>query len=195
MRLNPISLNSARIFCGVVIFSLLMSSTVLVNPSRVLADQDCNANVEATDVNAQVGWRVTKGKSEGLVGLIVSKYKPGDAEFTEAQKLYLDAQVKYNAYLDGALLQMVKKQKGDLTPSAKEACEASAKFQNYVDQKTSSKGFLAFLPVIKELVGWGIDLYDKHKDKKEKQRQSIADALKPQVKWKAWAEIVKENKP
>lgn len=154
----------------------------------------CDADApDAKDINVQVSWRIIKDTGEDLVLRVAAKYKTTDKEYTDAQNLYNSTRNKYNGYLEAALLQMVQKQKGDLSPSAKDACNSSRDFQKFVVEKTEAKGFLAFLPIAKTLIEFGVGLYDKYESRKQEKRKSIADALRPQVKWRTWNEIVKAN--
>jgi len=158
------------------------------------APRPCDSDApDAKDVNVQVAYRIVKGTGEDLVTRIAAKYKPIDPEYKEAEQLYRATQIRFNAYLDASLLQMVQKQKGDLTPSAQEACRAGNAFTTYVVDHTQVRSFLAFLPIAKTLIDYAIGFYDKHKEKQQAKRKAIADALRPQIMWKSWSDIVKDN--
>lgn len=177
----------------IVLFGCFLLFTISAS-AQTPTPPSCDADApEAKDPNTQVSWRIIKNTSEDFVLRIHAKYKPADKEYTDAQNLYSTARNNYNAYLEAALLQLVEKQKGDLSPSAKNACTAAAGFQKFVVDKTTSKSFLAFLPVAKTLIEFGIGLYDKFKEREKNKRKSIADAVRKDVTWKTWSEIVKAN--
>lgn len=178
--------------CFVLVSPVLFSTTTRAQEGH--ASKSCDGDApDAKDVNVQATYRILEGTSEDLVIRIVKKYKPTDPEYKEAQTLYREAQKNFNAYFEAALLQMVQQQKGDLTPTARNACEAGNKFAQYVMDHTESRSFAAILPVVKTLIDYAIGYYDQHKEKKLARRKAIADALRPQILWKSWADIVKAN--
>jgi hypothetical protein len=190
-RLAPVFCVLAISLCYFLYSPSAFSQTL---PKEQSGPRPCDSDApDAKDVNVQVAYRIVKGTGEDLVTRIAAKYKPTDPEYKEAEQLYRAAQIRFNAYLDASLLQMVQKQKGNLTPSAHEACRAGNAFTTYVVEHTEVRSFLAFLPIAKTLIDYAIGFYDKHKEKEQAKRKAIADALRPQIMWKSWSDIVKEN--
>jgi hypothetical protein len=135
--------------------------------------------------------RIQKETGENLALLVIGQYKPESAEFKQARELYDTTSIAYNAYTKQALFNMVKQQKGDLSPSAKNACEAAKKFEAFVKEKTKARDLAGGLVVAATLVEFGFKLVDMFKKRKEAQRQSIADGLMKEVIWKSWNELLK----
>ena len=184
----------SRQFVSILLLGCLLFSAFPLVVSAQTDAPSCDADAaEAKDPNTQASWRIIKYTAEDFVLRIHAKYKPTDKEYKDAQNLYSAARNNYNGYMETALTQLVEKQKGDLSPTAKAACTTSRDFQKFVVDKTESKSFLAFLPVAKTLIEFGLGLFDKFKEREKNKRKSIADAVRKDATWKTWNDIVKAN--
>lgn len=171
---------------------LTLSMLVIGATTPLHAQQPAKETGGLKDPNTLVFYRAEKIKAEGLVARLLAKYKATDPEAAEGRKLYDEAFRWYNAYIDQSLFNMVQGVKGDMTPSAEKAAKAAKDLETFVDAKTTTKSITAALAVAEDLVKFAVKLVDFFQDRAKKKRDEFAKALKPEVRWRSWAELQKE---
>lgn len=143
--------------------------------------------------------KIVEGREQASESVleIKRKFKPGDAEYDQARKLYVTALGKHNAWIatmkaaieSGKTKSLAKDQAyQSIAIQADQAAQAFIRYAESVNGASRTRGLPAAL-----LAGLGIDIWNGITDKKQQARSEEAARFERDTRWSRWESIEPDN--
>ena len=136
-----------------------------------------------------------KQRGEELASRVQRALQPSAPEYQEAESLYGEARLRYNAYGQQLSANYIANISTDLSATASSAASASEAFRAYVVKNVPSRGVDEAVGAANKVSAFGFGMYEKYLKDSQERRRAAAAEIQPQIQWRAWTEITQGANP